>query len=209
MPAIKSNKCVTVLKDLFLSKGLAERGENAAANKIVKKADKAVRNSAEGEEISQAFSNARKYNDTYAGNAAEAELRNSANEDNVKKAASRYLSAGGEKATQKSYDEAYEKAQSVLKRDTAFESAKGYFTEPYKAMTDKGLSKAERGLATKQFMARTGAAVGGAALVGGIGHDMLADNEEDTGLGGIAVNTAGATGLAAGVAGGVSLLKRL
>ena len=40
-------------------------------------------------------------------------------------------------------------------------------------------------------------------------NDLFSNKEEDTGLGGIAVNTVGATGLASAAAFGVSMLAKL
>jgi hypothetical protein len=67
----------------------------------------------------------------------------------------------------------------------------------------------ERGAAAKQLGARVGATVGATALVGGVGHDLFSDNEDDIGLGGIAVNTVGAGGLAGGAALGLGMLRKL
>lgn len=205
---IKSNKAAQFLEDLFVNKGAMDRAKDRAIKTQYRKSGEMVMKNAD--DSKQALNNlreSRKWANEVGGSS------NSDHMMNESMARRAHATKGFDKMSGDEMVEATKKASdeyaSALTNNTTWEAAKGYFTEPYKAMGDESLTQAQRSLAQKQFAARTGAAVGATALSGGIVHDMYSSNEQDTGLGGIAVNTMGATGLSAGVAAGVGLLKKL
>lgn len=111
--------------------------------------------------------------------------------------------------TKEAYESAMSSAEGRLKRNSSFEAAKGYFSEPYNALKNADLTEAERKLAGQQLTARVGATATAGALGVGVTHDLFSNNENDTGIGGITVNTAAAGGLATAAAAGVSMLAKL
>lgn len=115
----------------------------------------------------------------------------------------------GEELTEESIKAASKSATNRIKRQGVVNAVKDYYADPFKQMGDKTLSDAERSLATKQFVGRVGATATAASVGIGVTHDLFSNNEEDTGLGGIAVNTTAVGGLATAGALGVSLLRKL
>ncbi len=107
------------------------------------------------------------------------------------------------------FADAREEYDKSLKLNTAWEAAKGYYSEPWKALGNKELSDAARSTAAKQLGARVAVTGGAVALAGGIGHDLITDKEDDYGVGGIAINTVGTAGVFGGAALGLSMLKKL
>jgi hypothetical protein len=209
---IHSNNDAGVLSNLFVEKGLTKKTEETIATNLNKKTAKEIQEKAANESYDYVQGvNDMTENTTKAakemGSATEIKTGRTGKADDAVKNAAAFKA--GEGATQEEYDKALKSVNSTANRQAAWENVKGYYKDPWKRMTDQTLSKEERNLAMAQFGARAGATAGGMALVGGIGHDLMSDNEDDIGVGGVIGNTVGATALTAGAAAGIGMLRKL
>ena len=213
MPAIKSNT-LEWIKDGVVSilgnKGGLERGIKKAATKASKEAQletiKAARSAGKhGQEVKQAIQDNL---NTVMDNISIAAPKNLVEGVGATRGITSLINSG-EELTEESIKAAAKSATNKIKRDGAITAVKDYYADPFKRMGNEALTDAERSLARKQFVGRVGATTAATALGAGITHDLFSNKEEDTGLGGIAVNTVGATGLASAAAFGVSMLAKL
>lgn len=212
---IGSNKDANILSNLFVEKGLTKKAEDIAVKNLNKKTATDIKNGANdladmGKDYTQSVNDITQANikiQKDLGNKTKVDLgRSEKNAESIKYSAADKV---GSKATQEEYDAALKSVNSSVGREAAWETAKGYYADPWKRMTNSTLSKEERNLAMGQLSARVGATAGGVALTAGMTHDLISDNEEDVGLGGIAGNALEATVIGAGGVSGIGLLRKL
>lgn len=222
--AVKGNgvvgKALSVVGELLSNKGGYKKGVSKAAKDISKRESKNIDDIAEqliknkggaesvGEEGVKKIKNeaealAHKTNADYAGAAT------SKDDILLSQAATNKMVGGEAGISQGAYDDSLKSLKGEANRKGAFNATKDYYADPFKRMGDKTLSEAERSLAMKQFVARGAATAGGVGITAGLTHDLFSNKEDDTGLGGIAVNTAAMTGVGAAATAGIGLLRKL
>lgn len=114
----------------------------------------------------------------------------------------------GKDATKEEFEAAVNSIERENKVKTGFQAVKDYYADPLNKIKNSKLDDATRDLAKKQFIARAGVTAAAGTATIGIGHDLLANKENDTGLGGIAVNTAAMAGIGTGAAAGAAAMLR-
>lgn len=203
-------KAVKKVSDIFGNKGGLDRGIKKAATKAskdykletIKTARKAGKS---GKEVKEALKNTQQI---VMDNMSTANPKNLVEGIGATSGITNLINKG-EKLTDSSIKAASKSATNKIKKDGAFNAVKDYYADPFKNLNNSNISDAQRKLAGQQFVGRVGATAGATALGVGVTHDLLSNNENDTGLSGITTNTAAVGGLATAGALGVSMLKKL
>lgn len=188
-------------------------GFKGGIEKIVKKGDKNASEAIVNKNIGFANEQAENLAERMGGKQTD-NVKNIAQENVARKT---LLSGSTKIDGEEAFKAAAGKEERRIGRGGLKESAKSYFTDPYKTMRDSGATDEARKLATRQFVGRSGAAAAGVGAVGAMGYNTLTTGDDAQGhgrtFGGAVGNTLGATaGVGAlGTAGafGASILKKL
>ena len=198
-----------IMKKLFVNEGAMAKGQERAIETQYRKAGEMVmQNSADSTEALNKLRDSRKWAKQIAKDRGETSKRAMMVDESMARRAHADKNFDGDMlAATKQATNDYEKA---LNRNTKWEAAKGYFTDPMRDL--KSADAATRHMAVGQLAARSAAVAGGTIATGSIINDLFSDDENDVGFGTGVGNTLGGAALAGGgaaAAAGISMLKKL